>query len=401
MLYERPPVSRGVIETRWVEKRTEWDAILSDNRILRERLVREDGSPIMVTTVSTSEGTDSTLLVDDRFRHQAIVLEPGGLLIDQKATTLAWQGNPAGMQPEKALEDSFLSDNILAVPPTNFGWQKGAFMIEDGLPLSLENESYELSGCYEVIGQVNGKWTSLEVVFEQGRLTPDSYGLVLNMRLGFSTPLILKKGEIVSQMAIWERGDPRALADPRNFVDLAAGKKVTNDFWRLVRKFMPGSKAAVRRVTREGRSSVSKLQGVSREDIKAFSEALGQAGLEKSWEIVEGSQGKPPRVIVRGSLPPNRIPVVGIGHDSGGRLMVTVIDGRQQGSTGATIDELAQIMRDGGAVNAGLGAAGGDAFILAKTQEGVKLITSPSTVIKEGENEKRVTRLVPSLLVLG
>jgi hypothetical protein len=398
---EKLPNRSAVAETQWAGRTNEREFHLGQNRVVREKLLRQDSSQIMITSVFVDDASDATLLIDSRFRHFPITLEPGGLLIDQKATTQAWQGNPAGMQPEKALEDSFPSDNILAVPPTNFGWQKGAFMIEDSLPVTLENDSNELSGKYEVIGQVGKKWGVLEVDFVEGRLTPASYGLLLNMRLGFSMPLILKNGRIVSQMSIWERGDPRALADPRNFVDLAAGKKVSDDFWRLVRKFMPTSEAAVRRITREGRYSVSRLEGVSEDDIEAFDGVLGQTGLEKSWQIIKGGQKRPARVIVNGSLPPNRIPLVGIGHDSYGRLIVTVVDGRQKDSTGATIDELAQIMRDRGAVNAGLGAAGGDAFILAKTREGVRLITSPSIVRKEGEIEKRVTRPVPSLLVLG
>src|SRR3989304_2239372 len=98
--------------------------------------------------------------------------------------------------------------------------------------------------------------------------------------IGLSMPLIVKDGQTVPQMSIWERGDPRALADSRNWVDLAAGQKTTPDFWRLVRKFMPINPSSARRVTREGCFAVIRVADIEPQDVEAFQDAIREANLE-------------------------------------------------------------------------------------------------------------------------
>jgi len=90
--------------------------------------------------------------------------------------------------------------------------------------------------------------------------------------------------------------------------------------------------------------------------------------------------------------------VVGIGFDKEKKLVVVAVDGRQEGSAGATINELAEVMRFKGAVTAGLGCAGGDVTVVLKTEvKKFEILNSPSNLI----DSKRVTRLEPSQLILG
>lgn len=368
---------------------------LGQNKVVRERLVRHDDSPVLITTIFASENSRANLLIDSRFIERPIITEPGGLLIDQKATTQSW-GSGAGLKPEYLLDNPAIPDNSIGICPTNFGWQRGAFMVRDGSPILLPNDKENLTGNFETIGFDGQSWSAYQIAFENGKPTSEARKSVGAIHVGFSVPLIIKNAEIVP-LTIWERGDPRALADPRNWVDLACGKKVSSDFWLLIRKFLPGTPAAARRVTQEGRMAVVRADGINPQDVQKLKQIINESGLENNWKIFEETNERPARAAIYAMLPPNRLPAVGIGFGQDGKLIVTVVDGRQQDSTGATIDELAQIMKGKGAIYAGFGAAGGDVCVLAKTKEGTKILNSPSN-LAGGE---RVTRLSPSLLVVS
>jgi hypothetical protein len=375
-----------------LNSKLEWRRTIGSSAITRERLSLKTGSSVMITTLVAAEDSKYNLLIDPRFSSRSIALEPGGWLIDQDATTRQWDNKPAGMKPESFLETSEVPKESVAIPPTNFGWQRGAFMVKDGNPVLLLNDRQSLSGHFDVIGLIDNKWGSTRVEFKQGMVAKE-HGLPLGkMQVGFSLPLILEEGKVIPQMNIWQNGDPRAIADPRNFVDLSGGKSVPPEFWLLARKFMPDRPSAARRVTQEGRAAVIRAPDVQKEDAIRFSEIIKSCKLEHIWQIVQG-QGEGVRVVIRAILPPNRIPVIGIGFTNDRKLIVTAIDGRQRDSVGSTIEELAQIMKDRGAVYAGLGSAGGDVAVVAKTEKGTEILNSPA-------NKESSTRLVPSVLVI-
>ncbi|OGM28631.1 hypothetical protein A2962_00965 [Candidatus Woesebacteria bacterium RIFCSPLOWO2_01_FULL_39_61] len=380
-------------ETYWQSKEILFEKLLGSSLVMREKFVRPDHSQVLITSIFASETSTPNLLIDPRFLEKRIVTEPGGLLIDQAATTKAW-GSLAGLRPEKFLVGESVPESSVGIPPTNAGWQYGAFWIRDGRIISLPGDD-TLTGQYEVITRKNGVWGASSLHLNNGNPTQ---GLD-DLEIGFSMPLVVKSGQIVPQMSIWERGDPRALADPRNWVDLAAGQKTPPDFWRLVRKFMPINPASARRVTREGRFAVIRVGDIDPQDTEDFKKAVKDADLENHWRVVRDENSGIVRAVVCAILPPNRIPAVGVGHNKDGKLIVTVADGRQKESSGATIDELALIMKEKGTVNAGFGAAGGDAIVVAKHQDDIEIVNSPSNI--DSYTGKRVTRTVPSLLVIS
>jgi hypothetical protein len=62
-------------------------------------------------------------------------------------------------------------------------------------------------------------------------------------------------------------------------------------------------------------------------------------------------------------LPRMRMPLTGVGLDHDYRFMAVTIDGRQEGSAGATVEELAKVMLEEGAMLASLGGGGGDTYV--------------------------------------
>jgi len=371
-----------------------WERKIGQSLVIREKLSRADGSQIHATTIYADKGADYNLLIDPRFKNLPIELEPGGLLIDQEATREAW-GNPAGMTPENFLEISDFPEGTIAIPPTNAGWQIGSFWVQEGKLVMIPNDKEALSGEFDIIGYTGNGWVTQRVTLKDGSLNGRESSSLSMMSVGLSMPLIVEDGEIVPQFEILQGGDPRALADFRNFIDFSGDKEIPGKFWALLRKFMPDTGVAARRITNEGQVAVIRVrEDVTSEEIEEFRQIIEKSELGDHWHIVK-TEGRPGRVVICAKLPPNRdLPVVGIGHDMNGKLLVTVVDGRQSESTGATIDELAQIMRDGGAKYAGLGSAGGDAVAVANTEYGTEILSSPS-------NKGRVTRPAPSVLVIS
>jgi hypothetical protein len=353
-------------------------------KIEKEKIFYPDGKTANVVSVSVLENADFKLGYDRDFVHRGIVLEEGGLLINFAKTQDRWS-RPAGQKPEDFLKN--LPEGTVAVCPSNWGWQKGAFLIEDGQMVAIKNEAEELSGNFEVIYLGEKGWNSQSLQVEKGKAVES----IKNMKIGFSMPLILKDGEV--REILDYIGDQRLLGDLRNVFDFAAGEKLPADFWVLLRKFLPVTCPAGKRLGRGDKVVISlEPEAVTEEEIKRFQEIVSEHRLEDILTVSRNNQGRP-RMGIISDLPMNRIPVVGIGITENGGLVIASIDGRQENSAGATIEELAIFLKEKGAVTAGLGCAGGDVAILNKAIEGSQIINSPS-------NPGNQTRPLPSILLI-
>lgn len=353
--------------------------------VVEKDKVRLEDKERLITTIKAPREASVDLAWDPFFHKKGIVTEPGSLLISQGETQKLW-GKPVGTSPEDFLAN--YKGDVLGVCPSNANWQLGAFLIKEGEVFSPDRN---LTGPLETIGLTKEGWTSRVLDFEDGK--PINPSTIAQMRVGFSMPLILKEGQVVPLEGII--GDPRLTADLRNVVDFADGKKLPSDFWLLLRRLLPASGVAGKRLIKE-RSVVVRREGaMTDEEIQKFQQIIRDNNLTT---LALDVRQKAPRLVFRGKLPIQRIPVVGVGYDNKGQLIVTAVDGRQEGSAGASISELAEIMQAKGAVTAGLGCAGGDVTVVLKTKEGAfEILNSPSNLDKD---RNRVTRLEPSQLVL-
>lgn len=366
---------------------SEWERVVGNCTAGRERIML-NGAQMRVTTIQASEQTSADLVWDPLFHQKGIVTEPGSSLISQKETEKLY-GRLPGKRPEEYLA-KYEGREVLGVCPSNANWQLGAFLVKDGEVFTPDKS---LAGHFDVVGLTGQEWTTISVEFKDGKAEkPD---VLKELTIGLSMPLILKDSQVVSLEEII--GDPRLTADLRNVVDFGAGKKLPPDFWLLLRRLLPATEVAGRRLA-DGRPVVIRREGaMNDEEIKRFQEIIKNDDLGGYLRL--DVRGSAPRLAFVGKLPLQRIPVIGVGFDKERKLIVVAVDGRQEGSAGATISELAQIMRFEGAVTAGLGCAGGDVTVVLKTKdEKFEILNSPSNTNKEGN---RVTRLEPSQLILG
>lgn len=368
------------------ETKTLWERQIGPSWVARREvfLGEELKTPVLYTVLKVLPQARVEIKYDEELINGGVKLGAGGLLIDQEATNLSL-GRAAGKLPEVFIAGN--SEETVAICPTNFGWQKKAFLIDKGRLVLIRNDREEISGSFGVIGLSQGKWEHFQVDLKKG--VPVSLSAVTKLDLGFNLPLILREGEPLSLKEIID--DPRFLADFRNVFDFGVGKELPSNFWLYLRSLMPTIRAAGRRLV-EGKSVVVRRSGLSFEQAIAFASIIKDNQLE-DWLQVDIRRGIP-RISVFKNLPLNRIPVVGVGFDNERRLLVMAVDGRQEKSAGATIQELARLMKAEGAIFAGLGCAGGDVAIVAKTQKRTEVLTSPS-------NKGQTTRPVPSVLTIS
>lgn len=366
----------------------EINAKLISYEISRKIIELKDGQRCQYTTIKTSPNAKYELKFDDRFVNSGIETEPSGLLISQPLTQEKW-GLPAGKKPEDFMNNSEV--NAISVCPTNWGWQKSAFLIKDGNPLFIKNDRESLSGQFEILALKNNKWESMNCSVENGKILES----IDNISIGFSCPLILKGGQIVDLKEII--GNPRLIGDFRNVFDFGAGNKIPEPFWQLIRKIQPIKKVAGKRIIDEKISVSSQKDSLTEEEFNFLQKTIAENNLEQNFRL-DKAHGKI-RFATLQSLPLQRMPLFGLGYDAVGRMIVVAADGRQTGSSGATILELAEMLRNEGAVCGGLGSGGGDVAVVKKTNNGFEILNSPSNY--NSETRERTTRLVPAVLTIG
>lgn len=332
------------------------------------------GQPVRYHVIRTERNAPyAGFMWDDGLVWDDVVLEPGSPLISQPETEKKL-GRPAGVLPEKWLERS---DGI-AICPNNF-WYAGSFVISShGFVVPFGN--FRVRGKQEAIVLVGNKWQARRYDFDR-RVSDE------NVRVGFGMPLILQNGRVRSLNEY--AGDPRVLGDLRNFVDFSCGVKgLPGNFWLLIRKVLPGSAIALRRMlAREKHVEVRDGSAMLSLEIDEFATIIERYGLGEHLRIERA--GDEIHFTVRGPLPIQRIPVVGVGFDANYQLIAVVAEGRQKHSAGVSCEQLAQLMLDEGIMTGGLGSAGGDAGVWANINGEFKTLSSGPY------------RPVPCLLIMG
>jgi hypothetical protein len=348
----------------------------------RHRITLKDGKTTLITVIRAHEGTSYALSISPQFLEQSIALD-NPLLISQGETKKAW-GTDVGKMPQDFLPED---QEGLAFHPTNAGWQLEEFWIKAGQLKLLKNDQAEITGTYTVLGFDGASWRDRRITLNNGVLEEGSH--VEDLQVGFSMPLTIQDrrktppDEVLTQ--------PRFLADLRNVIDFANGNKMPEAFWLILRKLLPDTAAAVRRLL-SGRAVVQR-SGVEVTDQEAeqFAQILKEHKLDEYLSIeLTGKH----RLVIKKQLPFNRIPCFGLGYSKEGQLIVVAADGRQPDSAGVTIEELSEIMLDLGVVTGGVGSAGGDVAI---TTHDKRLLNSPSNV--DPKTQERVARRVPSAFI--
>ena len=400
---------RQTSTVEWISKDVEERDIPGLAVVTFETRSRPDGSQITFTTL---KGTDYSnhycnLSIDERFLINGIETEPNGLLIDQKKTQEEWGSSP-GIKPEDWMtkEDDSLTPSLymLSFPATNTFWQKGEFFIKHGKVLRLP-EDETLTRTFEMLTLTDDGWSAQDISLVNG----EAQNSTDTINIGMSMPLVVKNASVIPQSQLVAQGRFRALADLRNFVDFSVGAAEDPEFnfrfFDLVRRFQPSTLSGARRIAYEGgiavvRANVSRVEA---EEFKAIIEDK-RWGLENFFRVAEiGDKEKPTKVVIQGPFPPNRTPVTIIGHDYEGKLIAGFFNGRQKDSSGVTFDEAATIMKEKGAVNAGIGAAGGDVAVILKTTDDTNPLFVPSNrfeILNSPSNKDHQTRPAPNMLTL-
>jgi hypothetical protein len=211
---------------------------------------------------------------------------------------------------------------------------------------------------------------------------------------GFNGAQVVRGGTIVPLDEVVS--DPRVAADARSVVDFSSGNSVSGDFFQDVRK-MPMTPSKIRSL---GKGVLTTFRIDKTEDAnveQARDRLMDEVKDNPVWRTYENEEQR--LVAITDSLPQQKVPLFGYGRDAGGNLVVVAADGRQPGSAGASISELAQLMVSRGIVDGILGAGGGDVAILEKKNGQNNLLNSPSNLDKN--TGERVTRRVPNLLIFN
>ena len=187
---------------------------------------------------------------------------------------------------------------------------------------------------------------------------------------------------------------PRLLADLRNAFDFAHGRgtELDPELWVELRKALPETAASALLLER----GLGCRERRALADPDRLRRLLAAAELEHV-RVVDGDGAA--ELEVEGPLAATRLPLLGIGITADGDLDWTVVDGRRADVPGATLAELSRLMVERGVVTGGLGSAGGDVAVVMRTESGVELLNTPSTV--DPTTGRAVTRRVPALLVAG
>jgi len=345
-----------------------------------------DGAKSLITVVRSTPGSEFYFKYDDDLRTVGINTEANGLLIDQ-AKTAEKLGHPAGYQPEGYLEGV---DDGLAIMTGHFGWQSGAFMIEDGNLTLLKNDEGKLVGNFSMLVEKDGQWHFDTVGINKGKLLDSNIEKVAGS-YGFNGPQIVRNGEAVPVGEIMS--DPRIVADPRNVFDLSAGRDVDPSFFQDIRK-VAISNMALRGLAKG--ALVTMNVPYDKETYDAHHRVMSEAK-SHGLPLKANFDGNNYRYAITEKLPTQKMPIMGYGCDKDGNLVIVAVDGRQPGSAGVSIDQLSELMVGEGIIDGILGGGGGDVAVVKKDHSGIEILNSPSNVDKAGQ---RVTRRVPNVMII-
>lgn len=352
--------------------------------ITKNRYILPDGKNTIATVIKPTKRAKFDLRIDSRFVDRGIVLD-NRRLISQSGTKNDWNAESVGIKPE----DFIHGDNpALALDPTNAGWQKEALWVNNGEPVLIANDKGNLSGDFDIFGLTQeGEWTTEKVRFSHGKPESQDGERIKNFRLGFDIPIILRDGSVLPMEDYI--GHPRLLADARNIFNYGVADNLQGEFWQLIRPYLAETRSATSRLQK--RSLIVTSAVVPEQDTERLKRIIDESGMKDTFfvrrnpDIPERSQ-----LLIKGELPLNRIPLFGIGYDTGHNLVIVSFDGRQKESAGATLHEASYIMKDSGIITGGLGSAGGD----------VAVVDNKGNILNSPSSADRKSRPVPSILMI-
>lgn len=383
------------------KKRTSFDQLtpitkeeltIGSQMVTREKMMIE-GQPVKVTTMVVDH-QPVALVFDDELVKTGIVTEPNSLLIDQQTTSaLLPNQRRAGFTPQEYIAHE--AKDVLVIPGNHFGWQEGAFLINQGELVLIANDQLSLVGIFDTLVCIDGHWGVISLELEAGEVSEEDSHKLEKVTVGMSGPQIVHDGEVVPLEHILD--DPRIKADMRNLVDISAGRAVSANFFQAIRKINAGTLGQLQRLVRRDPSSVVIKAPIPNnpDDQAALTGLKNEIEEQQLSHLKMDTKGSDYRLGIFGKLPEQKIPLIAYGCDEQGRLIVVAVDGRQEESVGVTISQMARLIKEKGATNAILGCGGGDVAVVAKINGDTKVINQPSTV---GENGNSITRRVPSLI---
>jgi hypothetical protein len=346
--------------------------------IERGRRRSEAGVELAFTIARVAPGMRPRLCLDERFEREGIVL--GGSLLDQAATEARW-GAPVGRHPEEWLDAA--AAGAIAFCPTNWGWQRGAWLFEGTQVYCLPGDIPDgrLLWALGWSGGAGRGWHGLEGVAEKIQAMAPYTALEM--------PQLVREGTRVPLADLL--GHPRLCADLRNVFDFADGRgpELPSDLWVLLRKVLPVVADAAGILLRGGeiRVSLDPLGTLNAERLLRMLREETLAGISPGANFL----------VLHGPFAPARIPVFALGARPDGTLIVVALEGRRAGIPGATIEEAGEFLVHEGVESGGLGSAGGDVAIVRRTASGTELLGTPSSHAPHGG--EAVSRRVPGVLL--
>lgn len=328
------------------------------------------------TRLRVAPDARARLAIDERFCRHGIV--KGGTLLDQVATERVW-GAPVGRRPESWLAAE--PPGTLAFCPTNWGWHEGCWFLDEGAWVGLPDDHPQ--GSLWMLGTDDAGWRAFSGEPDALRAAAPACGMEM--------PCIVEDG--CPRPLHFLLSHARLRADFRNVFDFAAGRgpALPPEFWVLLRKLLPTEELAAR-IFLEGGAIELPLDNLASVDAERLARLVRAAELPAVQ--IHGDHLR-----VAGPLPKARLPVFGLGASEAGELIVVAVQGRSEEHPGATIEELARLLIDAGAVSGGLGSAGGDVAVAERTASGSRLRNRPSN--RDRRTGEPVSRRVPAVLVIG
>ncbi len=337
----------------------------------------ERGKTAKVTTVTFPPTSRISLVWDEALTEHGIKTEPGSLLIDQKATATLI-GRPAGIHPSTAMTEY---ENSYVFPGNHFGWQYGAYFINDGHLIGLPDDPTNRILNFLIRNQ-QGEWDDRHLELRNGSLARETD--ISDIAHGLSGPFIVRNGE--EQPVRELLSNPRLLADPRNVLDFSntnqfnfVNAEEKREFWQLIRKALPYNPSLLSWLWDREIPVEYNLQSISDVEYAKLRYLIAKSRMD---HLTLDRDDEQILMEISRTLPYQRMPLMAIGINKDNSWFVIAADGRSSDSAGLTITELAQQCVLKGAYHAILTAGGGDVFIGNKTKGKFKTVNSPSNQLR-------------------
>ncbi len=357
----------------------------------KDRFLLADNKYCIVNIIKPNK-CNFDLWFDSRFLNTPIKLD-NRFLINQQATSLSW-GSIPGMLPNNIIKTY---NSGLCLMPSNWGWQTNQILIVDDKLITIKNDEHIEAANYEGIYFNGNKWNNLKLKVTSKKFINYAED---NIKIGFSYLPLIREGEILEFSEI--ASNPRVLADLRNFFNFTFNKQIPpyfdKAFWTMLRNYLPTNTSdAISLWKKESVISTSYGKSPDNNEYILFNNIIKEAGLENHLSLTK--KNNEVVLVISDGIPLNRTPWVVTGLDKDNNLILLLIDGRQKETVGANLIELIEIMKLYNIHNGGIGAAGGDVFLIDNNEN---ILNKPSNIIYDAgkTNSKHFVRPATNLLIL-